>query len=216
MMLFEVHFKNVSDISEDQSSSGQDVSYQARILGQKLPSWAKVAKLGKSCKVGEKLPSWAFFCNDDDQVLDTSLGLTTGASPAASWWLLQSQNQGSCNDNFETTLRQPDGLHSTEAGPRSGAVPRVGRRPAGCGSRPQRSGGEDGREEHASTLHHFVALCDNVWHFVTLCNTLVTLVHRLCCTHGRVANSWQSSISTTSGWPGSTGLPGRSRENNKL
>ena len=57
MMLFEVHFKNVSDISEDQSSSGQDVSYQARILGQKLPSWAKVAKLGKSCKVGEKLPS---------------------------------------------------------------------------------------------------------------------------------------------------------------
>ena len=57
LMLFEVHFKNVSDISEDQSSSGQDVSYQARILGQKLPSWAKVAKLGKSCKVGEKLPS---------------------------------------------------------------------------------------------------------------------------------------------------------------
>ena len=57
LMLFEVHFKNVSDISEDQSSSGQDVSYQGRILGQKLPSWAKVAKLGKSCKVGEKLPS---------------------------------------------------------------------------------------------------------------------------------------------------------------
>ena len=142
-------------------------------------------------------------------MLDTSLGLTTGASPAASWWLLQSQNQGSCNDNFETTLRQPDGLHSTEAGPRSGAVPRLGRRPAGCGSRPQRSGGEDGQEEHASTLHHFVALCDNVWHFVTLCNTLVTLVHRLCCTHGRVANSWPSSTSTTSGWPGSTGLPGR-------
>ena len=56
-MLFEVRFKNVSDISEDQSSSGQDVSDQARILGQKLPSWAKVAKLGKSCKVGEKLPS---------------------------------------------------------------------------------------------------------------------------------------------------------------
>ena len=57
MMLFEVHFKNYSDISEDQSSSGQDVSDQARILGQKLPSWAKVAKLGKSCQVGEKLPS---------------------------------------------------------------------------------------------------------------------------------------------------------------
>ena len=58
LMLFEVHFKNVSDISEDQSSSGQDVSYQERILlGQKLPSWAKVAKLGKSCQVGQKLPS---------------------------------------------------------------------------------------------------------------------------------------------------------------
>ena len=58
LMLFEVRFKNVSDISEDQSCSGQDVSYQARIpLGQKLPRWAKVAKLGKSCKVGEKLPS---------------------------------------------------------------------------------------------------------------------------------------------------------------
>ena len=58
LMLFEVHSKNVSDISEDQSSSGQDVSYQGRILGQKLPSWAKVAKLGKSCKVGQKLQSW--------------------------------------------------------------------------------------------------------------------------------------------------------------
>ena len=57
MMLFEMHFKNYSDISEDQSSSGQDVSDQARILGQKLPSWAKVAKLGKSCQVGEELPS---------------------------------------------------------------------------------------------------------------------------------------------------------------
>ena len=58
LMLFEVHFKNVSDISEDQSSSGQDVSYQARIpLGQKLPHWAKVAKLGISCQFGEKLPS---------------------------------------------------------------------------------------------------------------------------------------------------------------
>ena len=173
----------------------------------------KQGYLGKSCQVGRKLPNWAFFCNDG-QVLDTSLRLTAGAGPAASWWPPQSRElvQWQLWTNFETTWWRP--LYRSWAQVRCSATPgtqtgRLWLLPTAIGR----------WRWSRRTRKHFVPLLNTVCHYVTLCNTLqhtVTLVHRWCCTHGRVANNWPSSTSTTSGWPGSTGLPGRSRENFKL